>query len=66
MNRTYTMTIYAFVIALVLGLLGNSLFSADLSSEKTPPLVRDADLSVSPFKGPEDAPVKIVVFTCFQ
>jgi hypothetical protein len=66
MKRICTITILTFIVTLILGFPGNNLFSADQNSLKAPPPVPDTDLSVSPFKGPADAPVKIVVFTCFQ
>jgi hypothetical protein len=66
MKRAHKISIVYVLITLVVGLVAKNLFSADLTNQMTPPLVRDADLSVSPFKGPEDAPVEIVVFTCFQ
>jgi len=66
MKRTCTITIVSVMLVLVVVLVTNNLFSSDLSSQKTAVLVPNADISVSPFKGPDDAPVQIVVFTCFQ
>jgi len=54
MNRTIKMTLFTVILAVVLGLL---------SSAHT--YAQDTDLSVSPSKGPADAPVEIAVFSCF-
>jgi hypothetical protein len=66
MKRTYTVSIVSVILVLVVGLVAKNLFSADLSSQETAVLVPNVDISVSPFKGPDDAPVQIVVFTCFE
>jgi len=55
MNRTIKMTLFPFILAVVLGFLSYAPASA-----------QNTDLSVSPSKGPADAPVEIAVFSCFQ
>jgi len=42
------------------------LLAPDPTIQKTPPSAQDTDLSVSPSKGPADAPVEIAVFSCFE
>ncbi len=66
MNRTYTSTILPLLFVLVLGLFATNLASAQWKIQKTPPPVQDTDLSVSPSRGPADAPVAMGVFSCFQ
>jgi hypothetical protein len=66
MNRTYTSTILPLILVLVLGLFAPNLAFAQWKAQKTPPSVQDKDLSVSPSRGPADAPVVIGVFSCFQ
>jgi hypothetical protein len=66
MKRTYTITRLPLIFILVLGLVAPPLASAQWKTQKTPPLVQDRDLSVSPSRGPADAPVLMGVFSCFQ
>jgi hypothetical protein len=66
MNRTYRITILPLLFVLVLGLFATNLVSAQWKIQKTPPPVQDTDLSVSPSRGPADAPVVMGVFSCFQ
>jgi hypothetical protein len=66
MNRTYRITILPLIFLLVLGLFATNLVSAQWKIQKTPPPVQDTDLSVSPSRGPADAPVVMGVFSCFQ
>ena len=54
MSRTVKIVSCFFILAIVLGLFTNAPASA-----------QDTDLSVSPSKGPADAPVEIGVFSCF-
>jgi hypothetical protein len=54
MNRTVKIIFFFFILAIITGLLGYAPASA-----------QDIDLSVSPSKGPADAPVEIAVFSCF-
>ena len=54
MSRTVRIVSYFFILAIVLGLFIYAPASA-----------QDTDLSVSPSKGPADAPVEIGVFSCF-
>ncbi len=66
MNRTYKITILPLFFLLVLGLFATNLASAQWKIQKTPPPIQDKDLSVSPSRGPADAPVIMGVFSCFQ
>jgi hypothetical protein len=66
MNRTYASTILPLIFVLVLGLFAPNLASAQWKIQKTPPSVQNTDLSVSPSRGPVDAPVLMGVFSCFQ
>ena len=66
MNSTYRITILPLIFLLVLGLFATNLASAQWKIQKTPPPVQDIDLSVSPSRGPADAPVVMGVFSCFQ
>ncbi len=66
MNRTYKITILPLLFVLVLGLFTMNLASAQWKTQKTPPPIQDKDLSVSPSRGPVDAPVVMGVFSCFQ
>ena len=54
MNRAIKIAFFFFILASVLGLFIYAPASA-----------QDTDLSVSPSKGPADAPVEIGVFSCF-
>jgi preprotein translocase subunit SecG len=54
MRRTARIAFFFFIVAIVLGLFIYAPASA-----------QDTDLSVSPSKGPADAPVEIGVFSCF-
>jgi hypothetical protein len=66
MNPTHTINILPLIFVLVLGLFAPNLASAQWKAQKTPPSVQDKDISVSPSRGPADAPVVIGVFSCFQ
>jgi len=66
MKRTYKITILPLLFVLALGLFATNLASAQWKIQKTPPPVQDTDLSVSPTRGPIDAPVVMGVFSCFQ
>jgi len=66
MNRSYKIIILPLIFAVVLGLFALNFASAQWKIQKTPPFVQDKDLSVSPSRGPADAPVVIGVFSCFQ
>ena len=66
MKRAYTITILPSLFVLVLGLFATNLASAQWKIQKTPASVQDTDLSVSPSRGPADAPVVMGVFSCFQ
>jgi len=66
MNRSYKISILPLILVLVLGLFATNLASAPWKIQKTPPPVQDTDLSVSPSRGPVDAPVVMGVFSCFQ
>ena len=54
MNRAIKIALFFFILAIVPGLFIYAPASA-----------QDTDLSVSPSKGPADAPVEIGVFSCF-
>lgn len=66
MNRSYKIIILPFIFVIVLGLFTPDPSSAQWKIQKTPPPVQDKDISVSPSRGPADAPVVIGVFSCFQ
>ena len=66
MKRLYSTTILLLFFVLALGLLLSNLAFAQWKNQKTPPSVQDKDISISPSRGPADAPVEIEVFTCFQ
>jgi hypothetical protein len=66
MNRTYTITRLPLIFILVLGLFATNPASAQWRTQNIPTSGQDTDLSVSPSKGPADAPVEIAVFSCFQ
>ena len=66
MKRLYLTTIMPLILALVLGLFAPNLTFAQWKIQKTPPAAQDTDLSVSPSKGPADAPVVMGIFTDFQ
>jgi len=54
MNRTVKIISFFSILAIVLGLFTYAPASA-----------QNTDLSISPSKGPADAPVEIAVFSCF-
>jgi len=66
MNRTTKKILFFFILTVVAGLLSSAPASADPTIQKTPPSAQDTDLSVSPSKGPADAPLEIAVFSCFE
>ena len=66
MKGSYSTTRLLLFFVLALGLLVTNLAFAQWKTQKTPPSVQDKDISVSPSRGPADAPVVIGVFTCFQ
>ena len=66
MNFSYKITILALILAIFLGLTTYAPAAAQWRTQNIPTSGRDTDLSVSPFKGPADAPVEIAVFSCFQ
>jgi hypothetical protein len=66
MNFNFKITTLPFILALVLGLLSYAPASAQWRTQKIPTSGQDTDISVSPNKGPADAPVEIAVFSCFQ
>jgi len=58
--------ILPLVFALGFSLVFSAPASADPTIQKAPPSGQNTDLSVSPSKGPADAPVEIAVFSCFE
>ena len=66
MKRKILIIILPLVVALAFCLV---LFDLGFAQWRTQNIVtssEDTDLSVSPSKGPDDAPVEIAVFSCFQ
>ena len=66
MKRSYSTTILLLIFIPALSLFATNVAFAQWKTQKTPPSVQDQDISVSPSKGPADAPVVIGVFSCFQ
>jgi protein-disulfide isomerase len=66
MKRLYSTTVLPLILVLVLALFAPNLSSAQWKIQKTPPASQHTNLSVSPSKGPADAPVVMGVFTDFQ
>ena len=66
MQRLYLSTILPLILVLVLALIAPNLSSAQWKIQKIPSTYQDTNLSVSPSKGPADAPVVMGVFTDFQ
>jgi hypothetical protein len=66
MDRTIKMTLFPFGLTVVLLLLTYVPGFAQWRTQNIVTSAQDTDLSVSPSKGPDDAPVEIAVFSCFQ
>jgi hypothetical protein len=66
MKRKNIIFILPLVFALVFSLLLHDLGFAQWRTQNIVTSAQDTDLSVSPSKGPDDAPVEIAVFSCFQ
>jgi hypothetical protein len=66
MKRKNIIIILPLVFALGLSLVLYAPASAQWRTQHIPSSAQDSDLSVSPSKGPDDAPVEIAVFSCFQ
>jgi len=66
MNCTYKITLLALILAIFLGLTTYAPTSAQWRTQNIPSSAQDTDLSLSPSKGPDDAPVEIAVFSCFE
>jgi hypothetical protein len=66
MNRTIKMTLFPFILAVLLGLTTYAPAPAQWRTQNIVTSAQNTDLSVSPFKGPADAPVEIAVFSCFE
>ncbi len=66
MKRKNITIILPLVFALAFSLFLYVPASAQWRTQNIVTSGRDTDLSVSPFKGPADAPVEIAVFSCFQ
>jgi hypothetical protein len=66
MNRKNIVIILPLVFALGCSLVLSDLASAQWRTQNIPASAQDTDLSVSPSKGPDDAPVEIAVFSCFR
>jgi hypothetical protein len=66
MNRTIKLTLLPLALAVFLGLTTFAPASAQWRTQNIPSSAQDTDLSVSPSKGPDDAPVEIAVFSCFK
>jgi hypothetical protein len=66
MKRKNIIITLSLVFALGLSLILCDSASAQWRTQNIPSSARDTDLSVSPSKGPDDAPVEIAVFSCFE
>jgi hypothetical protein len=66
MNCSYKITFLALTLVIFLGLTTYVPASAQWRTQNLPTSTQDTDLSVSPSKGPADAPVEIAVFSCFK
>jgi len=66
MKRKNIIIVLPLLLALGFSLVFSAPASPDPTIQKTPPSAQDTDLSVSPSKGPADAPVEIAVFSCFE
>jgi len=66
MKSKYKIIIFLFSFILVLALVGFSLASVAGNTQKNLRSAQVTGFSVSPFKGPFEAPVEIAVFSDFQ
>jgi hypothetical protein len=66
MKRKNIIIILPLMFALVFSLILYDLGFAQWRTQNILTSAEDSDLSVSPSKGPDDAPVEIAVFSCFQ
>ena len=66
MNRNYKITLLTLILAIFLVLTTFEVASAQWRTQHIPTSGPDRDLSFSPSKGPDDAPVEIAVFSCFE
>jgi hypothetical protein len=66
MNCSYKVTFLILILAIFLGFTTSAPASAQWRTQNIPTSGQDTDLSVSPSKGPADAPVEIAVFSCFE
>ena len=66
MKRKNIIIILPLMFALVFSLILYDLGFAQWRTQNILTSAEDTDLSVSPSKGPDDAPVEIAVFSCFQ
>jgi hypothetical protein len=66
MQRKNIIIILLLVFALGLSLILFDSVSAQWRTQNIPSSAKDTDLSLSPSKGSDDAPVEIAVFSCFE
>jgi hypothetical protein len=66
MQRKNIIIIFPLVFVLGLSLILFDSASAQWRTQKIPSSAKDTDLSLSPSKGSDDAPVEIAVFSCFE
>ena len=66
MKRKNIFIILPLLFALAFGLVFSVPASAQWRTQNIVTSAEDSDVSVSPSKGPDDAPVEIAVFSCFQ
>jgi hypothetical protein len=66
MKRKNINIILPLVFALALSLVLYDFGFAQWRTQNIVTSAQSTDLSVSPSKGPDDAPVEIAVFSCFQ
>ncbi|MEJ2364164.1 MAG: hypothetical protein P8075_19445 [Deltaproteobacteria bacterium] len=66
MKRKNITIILNLVFALALSLLPFDQGFAQWRTQNIVTSAKETDLSISPSRGPDDAPVEIAVFSCFQ
>ena len=66
MKRKNLISVFPLVFALFFSLVLCDFSFAQWRTQNIVTSAQSTDLSVSPSKGPDDAPVEIAVFSCFQ